>query len=139
MERSLVLIKPDAVERNLSGAIIGRFEAQGLRLVALKMLHMDKSLAERHYAVHSDKPFFEGLVRYITSGPIVAMVLEGDGAVGKIRRIMGATEPAKAVEGTIRRDFGLDVERNSTHGSDSVDNAQKEISLFFAEKEVLAG
>jgi len=136
MEKSLVLIKPDAVERNLSGAIISRFESQGLKMVALKMLRMDKALAERHYDVHKDKPFFAGLVRYITSGPIVAAVFEGDGAVERIRKIMGATDPARAEEGTIRKDFGLDVERNSTHGSDSVENAEKEIRLFFSREEI---
>ena len=136
MEKSLVLIKPDAVERNLSGAIISRFESQGLKMVALKMLQMDKALAERHYDVHKDKPFFAGLVKYITSGPIVAVVFEGESAVERIRKIMGATDPARAEEGTIRKDFGLDVERNSTHGSDSVENAEKEIRLFFSREEI---
>ena len=136
MEKSLVLIKPDAVERNLSGAIISRFESQGLKMVALKMLQMDKALAERHYDVHKDKPFFAGLVRYITSGPIVAAVFEGDGAVERIRKIMGATDPARAEEGTIRKDFGLNVEHNSTHGSDSVENAEKEVRLFFSREEI---
>ena len=136
MERSLVLIKPDAVERGLSGTIVSRLEGQGLRVVALKMLHMDKPLAERHYAVHRDKPFFPGLVRYITSGHIVALVVEGEGVVELVRRIMGATDPARAEAGTIRRDFGLDVERNSTHASDSVENADKEIALFFTGDEI---
>ncbi len=136
MERSLVLIKPDAVERNISGAIISRFESQGLKMVALKMLHMDKALAEQHYAVHKDKHFFEGLVDYITSGPIVALVLEGEDAVTRIREIMGATDPVKAGEGTIRKDYGLDVEHNSTHGSDSVENAENEIKLFFSDGEI---
>ena len=136
MEKSLVLIKPDAVERNLSGAIISRFESQELKIVALKMLQMDKALAERHYDVHKDKPFFAGLVKYITSGPIVAVAFEGESAVERIRKIMGATDPAKAEEGTIRKDFGLDVERNSTHGSDSVENAEKEIRLFFSREEI---
>ncbi|MFC2033013.1 nucleoside-diphosphate kinase [Chloroflexota bacterium] len=136
MEKSLVLIKPDAVERNLSGAIISRFESQELKMVALKMLQMDKALAERHYDVHKEKPFFTGLVRYITSGPIVAVAFEGESAVERIRKIMGATDPAKAEEGTIRKDFGLDLERNSTHGSDSVENAEKEIGLFFSGEEI---
>ncbi len=139
MERSLVLMKPDAVARSLSGAIIGRLEEKGLRVVALKMLQMDSALAERHYAVHRDKPFFAGLVRYITSGPIVALVVEGDGAVALVRSIMGATDPARAEAGTIRRDFGLDVERNSTHASDSVENAEQEISLFFTGDEIFPG
>lgn len=136
MERSLVLIKPDAVERNLSGAIISRFESQGLKVTALKMLHMDRALAERHYAVHKEKHFFAGLVDYITSGPIVALACAGEDAVARIREIMGATDPAKADEGTIRKDFGLDLERNSTHGSDSVENAEMEIKLFFAGDEI---
>ena len=138
MERSLVLIKPDAVHTGLGGTIISRLEGQGLRLAALKMLHMDKALAQRHYAVHRDKPFFENLVNYITSAPIIAMVFEGEGAVERIRKVMGATDPAKAEEGTIRRDFGLNIERNAVHGSDSVENAEKEIKLFFAEDETFS-
>jgi nucleoside-diphosphate kinase len=136
MERSLVLIKPDAMQRNLAGTILSRLEEQGLKLVALKMLHMDKALAERHYAIHASKPFFKDLVNYITSTPIVAAVFEAEGAVGKIRRIMGATDPAKAEPGTIRKDFGLDIQRNVVHGSDSIETAEKEIKLFFAEDEI---
>ena len=136
MERSLVLIKPDAVARGLSGAIVGRLEEKGLKLVALRMLHMDKALAQRHYAVHKDKPFFNGLVRYITSGPIVAAVFEGEGAVEHIRKLMGATDPARAEPGTIRRDFGLNVEQNSTHASDSPETARNEIRLFFTDEEI---
>ena len=136
MERSLVLIKPDAMQRGLAGTIISRLEGQGLKLVALKMLHMDKALAERHYAVHRDKPFYEDLVNYITSTPIVASVFEGEGAVERIRKVMGATDPAKAEAGTIRSDFGLDVQRNSTHASDSVENAETEIKLFFTQDEI---
>ncbi len=136
MERSLVLIKPDAVQRGLTGAIIGRLEGQGLKLVALQMLRLDKALARRHYAVHKDKPFFAGLVNYITSGPIVAAVFEGEGAIDLIRKTMGATDPAKAEAGTIRGDFGLDVQQNSTHASDSVETARKEIGLFFDESEI---
>ena len=138
MERSLVLIKPDAMQRGLAGTIISRLEEEGLKLVALKMLHMDRALAERHYAVHRGKPFFEGLVDYITSTPIVAVVFEGEGAVELIRKVMGATDPAKAEEGTIRRDFGLDVQRNSTHASDSAETAEKEIRLFFNEDEIFS-
>jgi len=137
MERSLVLIKPDAVERGLSGTIVSRLEGNGLRVLAMKMLHMDKALAERHYAVHRDKPFFNSLVSYITSGPIVALVFEGEGVVERIRGIMGATDPAKAEAGTIRRDFGLSVEKNATHASDSVENAAGEIRLFFNEDEIV--
>ncbi len=138
MERSLVLVKPDAVERGLTGAIVSRLESQGLKILALKMLHMDKSLAGRHYGVHRDKPFFTGLVNYITSGPIVALVFEGEGAVELIRQTMGATDPAKAETGTIRRDFGINVERNSTHASDSVETAAEEIKLFFTEDELFS-
>ncbi len=133
MEKSLVLIKPDAAQRGLTGAIIARLEGRGLKLVALKMLHLDEALARRHYAVHKGKPFFEGLVKYITSGPIVAAVLEGEGAIELIRKTMGATDPAKAEAGTIRAEFGLDIERNAIHGSDSLKTAEPEIKLFFAE------
>lgn len=137
MDKSLVLVKPDAMKRGLAGVIIGRLQEQGLKLVALKMLHMDKKLAEQHYAVHKDKPFFGELIEYITSTPIVAAVFEADGVVEKIRKIMGATDPAKAEPGTIRKDFGLDVQQNSTHASDSNETAEKEIRLFFKEGEVL--
>lgn len=136
MERSLVLIKPDAMQRNLAGTIISRLEERGLKLVALKILHMDKALAERHYAIHANKSFFKDLVSYITSTPIIAAVFEAEGAVEKIRRIMGATDPAKAEPGTIRKDFGLDIQQNVIHGSDSIETAEKEITLFFAEDEI---
>jgi len=136
MERSLVLIKPDAMQRGLAGTIIGRLQEEGLKLVALKMLHMDKALAERHYAIHKDKPFYNDLVVFITSTPIVASVFEGEGAVERIREVMGATDPAKAEKRTIRADFGLNVQENSTHASDSVENAEKEIDLFFTNKEI---
>lgn len=138
MERSLVLVKPDAVERGFSGAIIGRLESTGLTLVALKMLRMDQALAERHYALHKEKPFFKGLISFITSGPIVAAVFEGDDAVGTIRTVMGATDPAKAELGSIRRDFGLDIERNAVHGSDSVKTADNEVKLFFKDSEIMS-
>ncbi|MFH0847347.1 MAG: nucleoside-diphosphate kinase [Chloroflexota bacterium] len=136
MERSLILIKPDGVVRGLAGTILARFEKEGLKLVALRLLHMDKSLAERHYAVHADKPFFPGLVRYITSEPIVAAVFEGEGAVSLIRKLMGKTDPKEAESGTIRGDFGIDIERNTIHGSDSMETAIKEISLFFTGSEI---
>ena len=136
MERSLVLIKPDAMHTGSGGAIISRLEGKGLRVVALKMLHMDRALAERHYAIHRDKPFFKGLVNYITSAPIIVAVFEGEGVVEVIRKEMGATDPAKAEKGTIRADFGLDIQRNAVHGSDSVENAGKEIELFFSEDEI---
>ena len=135
MERSLVLIKPDAIQRGLAGTIISRLEKQGLKLVALKMLRLDKQLAQRHYAIHKDKPFFDGLVNYISSAPIIAAVFEGERAVEVIRKIMGATDPANAEAGTIRGDFGLDIERNVIHGSDSVKTAHEEIKLFFSQDE----
>lgn len=136
MERSLVLVKPDAMKRGLAGAIIARLQALGLKLVALKLLHADKALARQHYAVHKEKPFFNDLVAYITSTPIVAAVFEGQNAVETIRKAMGATDPAKAEKGTIRADFGESLERNSVHGSDSPDNAEIEISLFFPPDEI---
>ncbi len=136
MERSLVLIKPDAMQRGLAGTIISRLEKQELKLVALKMLHMDRALAERHYAIHRDKPFFNGLVNYISSAPIIALIFEGKRAVEVIRKAMGATDPAQAEAGTIRGDFGLDIGRNVVHGSDSVDTAEEEIKLFFSEDEI---
>ena len=138
MERSLVLIKPDAMQRGLAGTIISRLEKRGLKLVALKMLHLDKALAQRHYAVHSAKPFFEGLINYISSTPIIAATFEGEGAVEIIRKIMGATDPAKAEAGTIRGDLGLDIEHNTVHGSDSVETAEEEIKLFFCENELFS-
>ena len=136
MERSLVLIKPDAMERNHAGAIISRLEGLGLKLAGLKMLQMDEALAERHYAPHREKPFFSSLVAYISSAPIAAAVFEGEGAVELIRKAMGATDPAKAEAGTIRADFGLDIEHNAVHGSDSPVTAKEEIKLFFSEDEI---
>ena len=136
MEQSLVLIKPDAMQRGLAGTIIAHLEKQGLKLVAIKMLHLDKALAQRHYAIHKDKPFFNNIVNYISSAPIVAAVFEGERAIKVIRKAMGATDPANAEAGTIRGEFGLDIERNSVHGSDSADTAGKEIKLFFSEEEI---
>ena len=136
MERSLVLIKPDAIQRGLAGTIITRLESQGLKLVAIKILHLDKALARRHYAIHRDKPFFESLVDYISSAPIIAIIFEGKRAVEVIREMMGPTDPAKAEAGTIRGDFGLDIGRNTIHGSDSVETAEEEIKLFFSEDEI---
>jgi nucleoside-diphosphate kinase len=138
MERSLVLIKPDAMRRGLAGTIINRLESQGLKLAAIRMLHLDKELAERHYAIHREKPFFEGLVKYITSAPIIASVFKGENAIEAIRKIMGPTDPAKASAGTIRGDFGVDIEQNSVHGSDSPQNAEQEIKLFFRENEIFS-
>ncbi|MFC1970589.1 nucleoside-diphosphate kinase [Chloroflexota bacterium] len=136
MEKSLVLVKPDAMQRGLIGAIISRLESKGFKLVALKMLHVDRALAERHYTIHREKPFYKDLVDYITSTPIVASVFESEEAVEKIRKAMGATDPSKAEAGTIRSDFGLDIQRNSTHASDSVENAENEIKLFFSRDEI---
>ena len=138
MERSLVLIKPDAMQRGLAGTIIARLEEQGLKLVAAKMLHMDKALAQRHYAVHVNKSFFNNLVNYITSAPIIALVFEGKKAIEVIRKAIGATDPAKAEAGTIRGDFGLDIEHNTVHGSDSVETAAEEIKLFFSQNEIFS-
>ncbi len=138
MERSLVLIKPDAMKRRLAGTIISRLEKAGVKLVAMKMLHIDKELAHRHYAVHKDKPFFNDLVNYITSSPIVAAVFEGENAIEVIRKTMGATDPAKAEAGTIRADFGLDIEHNTVHGSDSPQTAAVEIKLYFSEDEIFS-
>jgi len=135
MERTLILVKPDAMERNLGGAVLARLEGAGLKLVALKMLLIDEALANQHYAIHTGKPFFKDLIEYITSYPVIAAVFEGENAVEVARRTMGATNPQKAEAGTIRRDFGIDLQRNSVHGSDSPENAEKEISLFFTKKE----
>jgi nucleoside-diphosphate kinase len=136
MERSLVLIKPDAMKRRLGSTIISRLEQKGLKVVGLKMLHMDEALASRHYAIHADKPFFKDLINYITATPVIAIVFEGEGAVEIIRKTMGATNPAKAETGTIRRDFGLDIQQNAVHGSDSLETAEKEIKLFFKDSEI---
>ncbi len=136
MEKSLVLIKPDAMKRGLATTILSRLENRGLKLAGLRMLHMDKALAQRHYSIHRDKPFFNDLIEFITSSPIVAAVFFGEGAVENIRKIMGDTNPAKAAPGTIRRDFGLDIQQNAVHGSDSRETAEKEIKLFFKENEI---
>jgi nucleoside-diphosphate kinase len=136
MERTLILVKPDATQRNLGSAILQRLEAAGLNLVALKMLHVDEALANRHYAVHAGKPFFKDLITYITSYPIIAAVFQGENAVETARQTMGSTDPKKAAAGTIRRDFGLDIQRNSVHGSDSKENAAIEIALYFDRKEI---
>ncbi len=136
MERSLVLIKPDAIQRGLAGTIITRLEQLGLKIVALKMLQLGKALAQEHYSIHKDKPFFNDLVNYISSAPIIAIVFEGEKAVAIIRKTMGATDPAKAEVGTIRGDFGLDIGRNSVHGSDSVETTKREVKLFFSEDEI---
>jgi nucleoside-diphosphate kinase len=136
MGKSLVLIKPDAMQRGLAGAIISRLQQRGLKLVAIKMLHLDKALARRLYAVHAGKPFFDGLVDYISSAPIIAIIFEGKSVVEVVRETMGTTDPAKAEPGTIRGDFGLDIERNTVHGSDSVETAEEETKLFFSRDEI---
>ncbi len=137
MERTLVLLKPDAVQRGLVGQIIGRLEGRGLKIAGMKLMQMDQSLAHRHYEAHVGKGFFPGLVSFITSGPLVALVLEGKDAVTIVRATMGDTNAAKAVPGTVRGDFAIDIGRNLIHGSDSPEAAQREIAIFFKESEVL--
>jgi nucleoside-diphosphate kinase len=133
MERSLILIKPDAFARSLTGEIIARFEGKGLRLQALKLMTIDRELAERHYQEHVGKPFFEELVEFITSGPLVAMVLAGERAVEAARQVIGATDPLQADAGSIRGQYAIAVGQNMVHGSDSPDSASREVSLFFPE------
>ena len=131
MDRTLILVKPDAFSRNLTGEIVARFERKGLRIAALKLMTMDRALAERHYAEHEGKPFFGELVEFITSGPLVAMVLEGHEAVVAARQVIGATNPLEAAPGSIRGDFALEVGQNMVHGSDSNESAARESALFF--------
>jgi len=136
IERTLSIIKPDGVEKGVIGQVIARFEKSGLKPVAMKMAHLSTAEAQGFYAVHKARPFFNDLVTFMTSGPVVLMVLEGEGAVAKNREIMGATDPAKAAEGTIRKDFASNIEKNTVHGSDSVENAKTEVSYFFPETAV---
>ena len=131
MDRTLILIKPDAFARGLTGEIIARFERKGLRIVAMRHMQMDEALAQQHYAEHEGKPFFGELVEFITSGPLVAMVLEGDQAVTAARQVIGATNPLEATTGSIRGDFAIAVGQNMVHGSDSPESAQREAALFF--------
>ena len=138
MEHTLVIIKPDAVQRGLIGEIVTRFERRGLRIAALKLIHINEPLARRHYAVHEGKSFYEPLIRYITSSPVVVMVLEGNDAIEIARRTMGATKPSEAAPGTIRADFSLEVGRNLVHGSDGPETAAFEVPLFFTEDEILS-
>ncbi|HEY9673959.1 MAG TPA: nucleoside-diphosphate kinase [Waterburya sp.] len=138
MERTFLMIKPDGVQRNLVGEIIRRFEAKGFTLVGLKLMSVSQELAEQHYDVHKERPFFPGLVQFITSGPVVAMVWEGDGVVASARKIIGATNPLSAEPGTIRGDYGVTVGRNLIHGSDAIETAQREISLWFKEDELVS-
>jgi nucleoside-diphosphate kinase len=133
MDRTLILVKPDAFARGLTGEIIGRFERKGLRIVALKHMTVDEDLAKRHYAEHDGKPFFGELVEFITSGPLVAMVLEGESAVTAARQVIGATNPLEAAPGSIRGDFAIPVGQNMVHGSDSPESAAREAGLFFPE------
>lgn len=137
MERTLSIIKPDAVAKNVIGKIIDRFETNGLRIAAMKKIQLSKDDAAKFYEVHKERPFFNDLVEYMTSGPVVVMVLEGENAVAKNRELMGATDPKEAAPGTIRADFAESIEANAVHGSDSLENAQKEIAFFFAQREIL--
>lgn len=137
MEKTFVMLKPDAVQRNLVGEIISRLEKKGLKLVAMKMLLIDEELANQHYKEHIGKPFFNDLVKFITSGPVIAMVWEGEQAVEVVRKIMGKTNPIEALPGTIRGDFGLFTGNNLIHGSDSLESAKREISLFFSAGEII--
>jgi nucleoside-diphosphate kinase len=136
IERTLSIIKPDATRRNLTGSINARFEERGLRIIAQKRLRLSKEIAEQFYAVHAERPFYRDLVAFMISGPVVAQVLEGENAVALNREVMGATNPANAAPGTIRKDFAESIEANSVHGSDSADNARREIAFFFAETEI---
>ncbi|ACG73458.1 Nucleoside-diphosphate kinase [Anaeromyxobacter sp. K] len=138
IERTLSIIKPDGVEKGIIGKIIGRFEEKGLKPVAIRLTQLSKAEAEGFYAVHKARPFFGDLVKFMTSGPVVLMVLEGENAVARNREIMGATDPKKADAGTIRKDFATDIEKNTVHGSDSAENAKIEVSYFFPEVQVHA-
>ena len=138
MERTFVMIKPDGVQRALAGRIIGRLESKGLKIVAAKMLHINKELASKHYQEHVGKPFYEKLVKFITSGPVLATVFEGKNAVTCVRALVGKTNPQEALPGTIRGDFGMETGKNLIHASDSLESAKREIALFFSEKEIMS-
>jgi nucleoside-diphosphate kinase len=138
MERTLILVKPDGVQRNLVGEIVGRFERRGLKLVGMKFMQMSPELAAEHYGVHRERPFYQSLIEYITSGPIVAMVWQGNDAIAAARSTMGATNPTAAAPGTIRGDLGMEIGRNLVHGSDSPENAVKEVNLFFDDGELVS-
>ncbi len=137
LEREFVMVKPDGVKRRLVGETIKRLEQVGLRLVAMKMLHLTKAMAEKHYAVHKEKPFYDNLVEFISSGPVVAMIVEGKDAVKRVRKLVGATKPMEAEVGTIRGDFGMDIGRNVIHAGDSPENAKIEYSIYFKEAEIV--
>jgi len=136
IERTLSIIKPDGVEKGVIGRVIERFESAGLKPVAMRMTRLSQAAAEGFYAVHKARPFFNDLVKFMTSGPVVLMVLEGDGAIARNREVMGATDPRKAAEGTIRKDFATDIEKNTVHGSDSPETAKIEIAYFFPEVQI---
>ena len=138
MERTFVMLKPDGVQRNLVSEVIGRFESKGYTLIGLKMMKVSRELAEKHYDVHREKPFFSGLVEFIISAPVVAMVWEGEGVVTAARKIIGATNPLNAEPGTIRGDYGISIGRNLIHGSDAIETAQREIDLWFKEEELIS-
>lgn len=138
MERTFAMVKPDGVQRGLMGEIINRFEKRGIKIVALKLMIIPRELAELHYSEHKGKPFFADLVSFITSSPVAAMVLEGEGVVPLVRSMMGATNSAEALPGTIRGDYAISIDRNVIHGSDSPESARREISLFFKEDEIMA-
>lgn len=137
MERTFIMVKPDGVQRNLVGEVIRRFETKGFKLVGLKLVSVSKELAEKHYGVHKERPFFGSLVEFIGSSPVVAMVWEGDGVVAAARNLIGATNPLTAAPGTIRGDFGVSIGRNLIHGSDAIETAQHEISLWFSKEELV--
>ncbi|MDD9841777.1 MAG: nucleoside-diphosphate kinase [Alphaproteobacteria bacterium] len=137
IERTFSIIKPDATARNLTGQIIARLEAGGLRVIASKRIHLSQAQAEGFYAVHKDKPFFDSLVAFMTSAPVIVQVLEGDNAIARNREIMGATNPAEAADGTIRKDFAESIEANSVHGSDGAETAAEEIKFFFTDDEIV--
>ncbi len=138
MERTLIIVKPDGVQRALVGEVISRFERRGLRLAGLKLIQISRAVAEEHYAEHKGKGFFEGTVQFMTSAPVVVMVLEGPNAVAAARQTMGATKPNEAATGSIRADFGLDISRNLVHGSDKAETAEREIKLYFKPEELIA-
>lgn len=137
MERTLVLVKPDGVQRGLIGEVISRLERRGLRLVGAKFMRVNRQLAETHYAIHKGKPFYDGLIAYITSAPVMAMVWEGPSAIAAVRQTMGATRPTEAAPGTVRHDLALEVGRNLTHASDEPGNAQAEVALWFSSEELV--
>ena len=138
MERSLIILKPDAVQRGLVGPILTRLEQRGLKFAGLKLMRIDDQLARRHYAVHEGKPFFNGLVEYITSGPVVVVAVTGKDVISMVRNTVGATNPAQAAPGTIRGDFAIEIGRNLIHASDSPENGEKEIGIFFTEQELVS-